>query len=114
MNVASVTVMAISQGLTAFVWPILVESAMLPAAIFTSCSTQMADETERSQIIKRSIGVLVAPKGDENALGWKQPWQELNTARTQFAAINELTVWFRLRDEEHGFRYSRPDCRSRL
>jgi hypothetical protein len=34
MNVARVTVMAISQGLEAFVWSILVESAMVPAAIF--------------------------------------------------------------------------------
>jgi hypothetical protein len=34
MNVARVTVIAISQGLMAFVWLILVDSAMVPAAIF--------------------------------------------------------------------------------
>ena len=34
MNVARVTVMAISQGLIAFVWSILADSAMVPAAIF--------------------------------------------------------------------------------
>src|SRR5216683_6714575 len=47
-------------------------------AIFASCSTQMADETERSQIIKRTIGVLVAPKGEENA-----SWLETALAGTQ-------------------------------
>src|SRR5437879_1785851 len=99
MNVASVTVMAISHGLTSLVRSVLVERTAVAAAIFASCSTQMADETERSHIINRvlvertavaaaifascstqmadetershiinrSIGVLVAPKGDENA-----------------------------------------------
>jgi len=38
----------------------------------------MANETERSQIIKRSIGVLVGAKGDENA-----SWQETALAGTQ-------------------------------
>jgi len=38
MNVARVTVIAISQGLITFVWSILVESAMVPAAIRTSVS----------------------------------------------------------------------------
>jgi hypothetical protein len=73
MNVARVTVIAISQGLMAFVCSKLVESAMVVAAILASWSSQMTDETERSQIIERSIGVLVAPKGDEMPLGWKQP-----------------------------------------
>jgi hypothetical protein len=71
MNVASVTVMAISHGLTSLVRSVLVERTAVAAAKFASCNTQMADETERSQIIKRSIGVLVAPKGDENALAGK-------------------------------------------
>src|SRR6266436_3023441 len=78
MNVASVTVMAISHGLTSLVRSMLVERTAVAAAIFASCSTQMADETERSQIIKRSIGVLVAPKGDENA-----SWLETALAGTQ-------------------------------
>ena len=71
MNVASVTVMAISHGLTSLVRSVLVERTAVAAAIFASCSTQMGDETERSQLIKRSIGVLVAPKGNENALAGK-------------------------------------------
>ena len=78
MNVARVTVMAISHGLTSLVRSVLVEGTAVAAAIFASCSTQMADETERSQIIKRSIGVLVAPKGDENA-----SWLETALAGTQ-------------------------------
>jgi len=41
MNVARVTVIAISQGLIAFVWPILVESAMVPAALLLRSSNQM-------------------------------------------------------------------------
>jgi hypothetical protein len=67
INVASVTVMAISHGLTSLVRSVLVERTAVAGAIFASCSTQMADETERSQIMKRSIGILVAPKGHENA-----------------------------------------------
>src|SRR5215831_14291079 len=99
MNVASVTVMAISQGLMAFVWSILVESARVPAAIFTSCRTQMADETARSQIMKRSIGVLTAPKGVENASWLETGLVGISYCSDSVRAIRELTVWFRFRDE---------------
>jgi hypothetical protein len=39
MNVARVTVIAISRGLMAFVSSILVDSVIVPAVIFASCST---------------------------------------------------------------------------
>ena len=78
MKVASVTVMAISHGLTSLVRSVLVERTAVAAAICASCSTQMAKETERSQIIKRSIGALTAPKGNDNA-----SWLETALAVTQ-------------------------------
>src|SRR5215831_6142036 len=71
MNVARVTVIAISQGLMAFVWSKLVESATVVAAILASCSTQMAAETDRSQINRRNITVCDRCNCEENA-SWRE------------------------------------------
>jgi hypothetical protein len=42
LNVSSVTVMAISQGLTLCFWAMPVVSREVPSAMFRSCSNSMA------------------------------------------------------------------------
>src|SRR5260370_6232594 len=76
MKVASVTVMAISHGLTPLVRSVLVERTAVAAAILASSSTQMADETERSQNKKEYRGSCWS-NGDENA-----SWLENSLSRS--------------------------------